>query len=206
MTALGEELRECEIEPRVRARSGPEGGAEARDLGLAALDDDDQGRLAPGAIRGVDVGTAEEDAVLARDGGEIARPDAEEGERGASPPCPAPHEGSASPREAPKRRSEAGEEEPLPRVRADRVSEESAVAARPEPVASVRLFLPDSGRKLGRGGDLVVDDRSVPHRRPENAITRFENGVEQGGKLVPPRSRGARRGTPPRRLSFKTSL
>src|SRR5512140_2394052 len=189
-----EELREGEVEAGGGAGAGAHRGAEARAFGLRALDRDDKGRLAPRPVSRVPVGASEEDAVLAGDRRDVAGPHAEEGEGARIRRVglnlerlfPTGH-GEEPPR--------SGEEELLPGVRPGGVAEQGAVAAGPEPVAAVRLFLSDPRRKPGRGGDLVVDDRPVLDGRPEESVARFEDDVEKRGDLrrLDHAGRGARR-------------
>ena len=63
-------------------RTGPHRRAEARRGRRRALDGDDERRRAAGAVVGIDGRSVEEDVVLDLERGELARADADEGERG----------------------------------------------------------------------------------------------------------------------------
>ena len=75
------ELREREVEPALRRRSGAHRVAEAEPAGLSAVDDDDEDPLAPRRVIVIGIASAGEHPVLDADRGQVAAAHAEEGER-----------------------------------------------------------------------------------------------------------------------------
>ena len=59
-----EQLGQRDVEAGVGLRAGVHRDAEAGAAGLAAIDGDDEGAVAPGLVVRVDIGPAEEDPVL----------------------------------------------------------------------------------------------------------------------------------------------
>ena len=167
---VADELGEREIETAFGPRARSHRGAEARPARDAAVDGDEERLLAARRVVAVDVRALEEDPVLDRDRVEIAGADAEERKR------PLGRRLLDELRPAlvvPTRLPEAharGQQPALPRVRADRIAEPRLVVAALEPVGGGVLHLRPPGGQLVRRRDLLVDDRAVPARRPDDAV------------------------------------
>ena len=152
---------EREVVSGARPRSTAHRDAEARTARRTAVERHHEQSLAPGPIVRIDVGAAEEDPVLDRDGSEPARANPDEGEtlgEVALRPIALRHHSRAllaplGPPEAQHGRMQ----ESLPGLRADGIAEECIIAAPDETVAAARLRIRD-------GPDIVIDDRAVPHR------------------------------------------
>ena len=169
--AAVEDLGEGEVVPRLRLRAGAHRDAEARSARLEAVDGDDERVLAPGGVVALDVaGPPRKTRSWIVDRVQLARADAQNA-------TPLVDAGSSSTSKvaalAPPRlpQPDAGREEKLlPGVRPDRVAEARSSSRRSRPVARRLLHLGPPDRKLGRRGEVVVDDRAVPDGRPEHAV------------------------------------
>ena len=76
------------------------------------------------------------------------------------------------------------EEEALPGMGADRVPEAGLVGSPLEPVAAAVLPVGPADGKLRRRLEVVVDDRSVPDGRPEDAVAARAERADQAVERV----------------------
>ena len=166
----GEDLGQRQVEAALGARPGAHRRAEARASRGAAVDGDEEGTLPARTVVALDVGALQEDTVLDGDRVQVARADAEEGER----PVRRRLLGELRPAVVAAARlphpDASGQQPALPRVRPDRVAEARLVVPTLEPVGRGVLHLRPAGRQLVGGSDLLVDDRAFAARRPDDAI------------------------------------
>ena len=125
-----------------------------------------------------------EDAILDLDRVQLARTDADEGERRLVERLLLDRGGSvAVPARAPQ--PHAGrKEEALPGMGADRVPEAGLVGSPLEPVAAAVLPVGPADGKLRRRLEVVVDDRPVPDGRPEDAVAAGAERADQAVECV----------------------
>ncbi len=181
---VADELGEREVEPALGARAGAHRRAEAGPAGHAAVDGDEERSLAAGGVVAVDVRSLEEHPVLDRDCVQVARADADERERplggrlldelGLAAVGPA-----RLPESHPR-----GQEPALPRVRPDRVAEPRLVVAALEPVGGRLLHLRPAGGQLVGRGDLLVHDRALAARRPDDAVPSIAEHADERMQAV----------------------
>ena len=164
-----EQLGEDQVVAGIGRRAGPHRGAEARPAGLVAVDGDEEDVLAPGRVVAVGVAAAEQDTVLHRDRGQLARLDAEEGELARVHGLLIDLEPVPALRRAPEPHARR-EQILLPRGRPGGVAEARVVVAALEPVAASVLDVRPAGRQLVGRFELVVDDRAVANGRPDDGV------------------------------------
>ena len=158
-----EDLREREVVVLVGLRAGAHRDAEARGRGLEAVGGHDEGVLPACGVVAIGVAAAEQHAILDRDPVQLAGAHAEKRERRRierlllhlEPAVP----GAPRPEQLDARRKQ----ELLPRVRADRVAEARVVVAALEAIRPGLLDVGPADGQLGRGFEIVVDDRALPH-------------------------------------------
>ena len=75
-------------------------------------------------------------------------------------------------------------QELLPRMRPDGIAEQRIVVAALQSVMPALLLVGPAARQIGERGDVVVDDRPVAHRRPEDAVAAPTQRVEQRGEPI----------------------
>ena len=178
-----EQFGQCEVVARLRLRAGLHRDAEAGAAGLAAIDRDDEVPFAPRAVMRIGIGVAHQHAVLDGDGGDLAGAHADEGEARAVLRRRVDAHGVSVARGAPEILDRRVQEF-LPGMRADGIAEERLVVAADDTVVSAVLLVGPAFGQVGDRVDIVVDDRLVAQRRPENAVAaRLQRG-EKGGEPV----------------------
>ena len=163
--------------------AGVHRSAETGAAGLAAVHRNDEDALAAGLVVRVDIGSLQEHPVLDGDGVQLAGSHGQQsellgrfriggdGDAGRMPVRP--------PQPQQRRVQEA-----LPGVGADGVTEQRVIAPALQAVMAARLLVGPAGGKVGDGGDVVVDDRIVAHRRAEDAETVMVQRRNQCGEAV----------------------
>src|SRR5690606_9478574 len=133
----------------------------------------------------VDIGAFEEDAILDRDGPDLASADAEEGEALAGLGRGRDGKAVTLARYAPQGQARRMQVT-LPRMRTDDIAEEGAVVAPVQAIAAAVLLVGPAGGQVGDAVDVVIDDRLVAEPRPEDAIAlrreRADEAVEPSGR------------------------
>ncbi len=69
-------------------------------------------------------------------------------------------------------------------MRPDRIAEQRIVVAPDQPVMPALLLVGPAARQIGEPGDVVVDDRPVAHRRPEDAEAAPAQGIEERSNAI----------------------
>ena len=178
VTVCVEQLRQRDVVAGARFRPGSHRDAEARAARFRAVDGDDNGRVAPCGVALVADGAPGENAIGDAKRGQFAGPDSQK--RGLRCVC-----GQFADRERlavavrlpdPLLRRE---EEALERRGPDDVAEVGVVGTPREPVAAGLVNVGPADGKVGKAGDVSVDDRSFADRWTDDAIAARAERVEQ---------------------------
>src|SRR5581483_7121919 len=166
---------------------------EARAAGLEAIDGDDERSGPSRGVVAIGMEPAEKDAVLDPDCMQLAGANAAERHRRVAVRLLCDRRRSVTVLLCPPEPNARRKEVALPRMRADGVPEPRFVVAAHEPVRTRVLHVGDADRQLVRGLALVVHDRLVDDRRPENAIPPPAERRDQDLELGRSDDRGRRR-------------
>ena len=136
-------------------------------------------RLAAGLVGRVDVAPAQEDAVVHGDRVQVARADADEGDRlGVLRLVDELELGLAVPARA-NSVSVGGWRKRFHDCGPDGVAEERVVVAPRQPVGACLLLVRPPGGQVGGRADLVVDDRPVRERGAEQQVAALDQRLEE---------------------------
>jgi len=69
-------------------------------------------------------------------------------------------------------------------MRSDRIPEQRVVVATDQPVMPTLLFIGPAARQVGERNDVVIDDRPIAHRRPEDAEAAPAQRIEKCGDAI----------------------
>lgn len=184
MTALLDEFRQCEVEPRIDLRPGIHRGTEAGAAGLTAIDRDDEGLVASNIIGLVAVLACEKDPVLDNDRAELAGAHAYKRERlcrflvfddretitlAAGLPEPL----------------DRWMQKALPGMRPDSIAEQRHVGAPLEPVTPGVLLIGPSDREVIENRNRVVDDGTLVHDRADDPVAAAREATDNLLQNIP---------------------
>ena len=163
-----ENLRQGKVVARLSLGTAAHRDAETRAAWLEAIDSDDERVFSARRVVAVDELALDQDAVLNRDSLELAGANAEEGERRIVGRLLLDLE-TALPTLSPPEAQARRQQKLLPRVGPDGIAETGLVVSSLEAVAPRGLLVGPADRKLCGRRELVVDDRPLANRWPENA-------------------------------------
>ena len=164
-----EDLRERQVVVAFGLRACAHRDAEARGRGLEAVGGHDEGVLPAGGVVAIGVAAAEQHAVLDRDPVQLAGAHAEQRERRRVWRLLLHLEPAVSLTPRPEQLDACREQELLPGVRPDRVAEARVIVAALETIRACLLNVGPADRQLGRGFEIVVDDRALSNLGAEHA-------------------------------------
>src|SRR5271165_4389779 len=181
MAGLVEELGQRDVEAGVGLRTGSHGHAETGATSLATIGGDDEGPFAPRLIVRVDIGPAEEDAVLDGDRMEVAGAHADECKRRCRLGVVVDGNAVAVLRRPPQADARWVQEF-LPGMRADGVAEKGIIGAALDAVSAAVLDVGPASREVGDTLNIVEEDRLIAEGRPDDAVAaprqRFDQRLE----------------------------